>query len=230
MKAQQPRPAHLADKAISAPSGACGPAPVTARGRGPGGPGAELPGRGGREAFPGPGLLAHGPFSSSSLILSPSRQRPGDFVLPAFPGPFGGADTTRKCQHTVPRSAWLRAAPVPSAGARDQSRLTLLTSGSGARLAFPLSSPPGSAAGSAPFEATGNSGPRATLRDPRQDEILGPQSTPRAKWDFLSLPLAGDTGLEPSPAPQHSPPHSCTPSLTRECRILASSQRCLCHL
>ena len=59
--------------------------------------------------------------------------------------------------------------------------------------------------------------PRAALRDPRQDEALGPKSTRRGNWDFLSPLLAGNVGLKPrsfsrsgSPAFTHSFVHSFT--------------------
>lgn len=89
-----------------------------------------------------PGGWPCGTFPFPSLILSPSRQCLETLFCMWFPGPFGGADKTRKCQHRVPRSAWLHAALVPSAQAGDQSRLALLTSGGGARMAFPLPAPP----------------------------------------------------------------------------------------
>lgn len=68
--------------------------------------------------FPGPGGGSPAPLLLSlALILSPSRQRLETLFCLWFLGRFGRLDKTRKCQHTVPRSAWLHAAPVPSAEA-----------------------------------------------------------------------------------------------------------------
>lgn len=121
-----------------------------------------------------------GPAALSLPLSNPLAFQtvPGDFVLHVVSGALRWSSQNKEMPA---QGSQKRLAPLPlfhQPGAGDQSRLALLTSGGGARMAFPLPAPrPRELDGSAPFEATGNSAPR----DRRQDEALGPQGMPRAK-------------------------------------------------